>query len=620
MKLSKITILFLVFTFASFGQQFESTVSAVDASLNTVKSSKKEYVQSITIISPAVIKITIDEIDNKGNNSSKSFILNPADIKKNAVKKVVKKDLIFVEIPTNQKLIKLTKEDGKGSYVNSFKLYATDINNARELVSKIKETIPIAKQIVDQRISLTTYQECLNWLENNIGNVSSANWDFTQNLQENAEHVGSVQFHETNNTSKSIEENSYVFNLFTLNPKTIAFKINGDLFSVFVETNKAVKVIKYLENDIQKNYTNKFTIACNDIEQARDLRKILQTIIPLAEESFYNSIIPVSSNFEGISQLNKLTGSFSFNDTSFKQRFTGECIIEYTKEYDSGDKTEISDFNFSLNDIDKHKINYSSKGAFLFVDLFTKNSEPFIKHTIDGEDIKYEKSVRIYVSSIENAIQLKQTIKDLIGLCAGGDEINETNYSQNDNSNNYSVSTDNTPTKSIKKSNLNFNNITIEEPSFMGQIVYVDNNTPVDLEENVYYVKQGASTGRKITGIGKVNATYIVEGNSSPVKIPQQERIYFVCNYGDNNYLPTKIIQVLKLEKEKRTREYIVSSSSNASGDTANNKFKFEKYKAKKYGEQSYIIEFTNLKPGEYAVSIGGEDSGTELYLFSIVE
>lgn len=621
MKLFKITILSLFVTFLSTAQDLTTEVEAISTHLTTVNNGKKDFNQTISVIDPTVVNITVEEVDSKGNSSTKSYIINPADIKKNGVKKVVKKNLIYVEVPTSQKLIKLTTNNEKVSYVNSLKVYASDINNARELVSKIKEAIPRAQQLVDQRITLTTYQECINWLENNIGSVSSSSWDYTQSINENSSYPGSIEFNKEIISTKSTENTKYLFNLLLLNPKTVSFKIYGDLFSVTVETNKAVKTIKYLEDGLQKNYTNKITIACSDIEQARDLRKVLKTIIPLAEESFNNSISPITNNSSGITRLNNLTGSFSINDSSFKQRFTGECIIDYTKEYDKGDDTEISDFNLSLNDINKNKINYNSKGELLFVDIFTKNEEPFIKHITNGEDVKYEKMVRFYVPSIENAILLKQTLKDLIFLCSGEEDVEDEdvviNNSSND-SNNQVVR--NQPKPSNKKSLYNFNNITVEEPQFMGKIFYVYNNEPMDLEETVYYIKQGASVGRKITGIGKVNAIFMIDGITSHVKIQAQDKLYFVCNYGGNNYLPSKIIKLLKLEPKKRTREYIVSSSSNASGDTENDKFSFIKFKAKKYGNESYIIEFINLTPGEYGFSIGGEDSGKEMYMFSIVE
>jgi hypothetical protein len=163
--------------------------------------------------------------------------------------------------------------------------------------------------------------------------------------------------------------------------------------------------------------------------------------------------------------------------------------------------------------------------------------------------------------------------------------------------------------------------ITVAEPDFDGQIFYVDNNEPVDLEETVYYSKKGKSVGRMISGVGKVKARLVVDGKTSPVKITKKEKIYFVVNYDSSNRtLPSKVIECLKFEQGKKTREYLVASVSNVSGQNTSAQLKFEKFKGKKYGEYSYLVEFTNLEVGEYGFSIGGKNSGKQLYMFTIVE
>ena len=163
--------------------------------------------------------------------------------------------------------------------------------------------------------------------------------------------------------------------------------------------------------------------------------------------------------------------------------------------------------------------------------------------------------------------------------------------------------------------------VTVAEPEFEGQIFYVNNNEPMDLEENMYYAKKGQSVGRMVSGIGKVKLRLVVKGNSSPAKINKQDKIYFVCNYnGSNKTLPSKIIECLKFTPRKKTREYLIGSSSNVSGQTTGGQLVLEKFKAKKYGESSYLIEFKNLDIGEYGFSIGGKESGKQVYMFSIIE
>lgn len=163
--------------------------------------------------------------------------------------------------------------------------------------------------------------------------------------------------------------------------------------------------------------------------------------------------------------------------------------------------------------------------------------------------------------------------------------------------------------------------ITVPEPDFEGQIFYVDNNTQIALEENMYHVKGGASVGRMITGVGKVKAIIVVNGSSSPIKLSKKEKTYFICNYnGNNNTLPSKVIECLKFDVHKKTREKTIASQSNVNGQSESGNIDLEKFIAKKYGKHSYLIEFTDLDLGEYGFSIGGEDSGKQVYMFSVVE
>lgn len=167
-----------------------------------------------------------------------------------------------------------------------------------------------------------------------------------------------------------------------------------------------------------------------------------------------------------------------------------------------------------------------------------------------------------------------------------------------------------------------FAQITIPEPEFENQIFFVNNGTEqVDLEEKLFYVKKGASVGLQLTGIGKVKARLVVKGATSPVKIEKAQKLYFVCNYNGSNALnPTKIIECIKFIPRKKTREYLVSAANSLDGQTTSNQFILEKYKGRKYGEQSYLVEFTDLAVGEYGFSLGGEQAGTNMYLFSVVE
>jgi len=418
-----LTLLFIVFNIQS--QDFNSQIGTFESNLKTVKSNKKEFNQTVEIIQDGVIKITIEEVDNKGKTALKVFEFNTSDISKGSVKKVVKKDIVFLQMKTKnkQKLIKQTTNSEKVSYVDNIKIYAEDITNARELISSFTESIPIAKMITDNRLNLSTYNEYLNWLNNNISEVGLTKTEITQSFKENSEFIGSVTYDKTSATEKATEKESFVFNLLTLNPKAITYKVSGEGFNISIETKKAKKVIKYFENGEQTKFINKFLIACKDVEQARDLRKVLKNIIPLAKKQFTNSIKSITNINDGLAQINTVIGSFGVNNSTVKQAIKGDCIVDFDLSIDA-DKSENHHYNFSFSDIDSNKINYTSKGNFLIVNLFTKGGEPFIKHVGDDEKSSYIKTIKLYTPSIEKIIILKKTLKGILKLC-GGDDSNE---------------------------------------------------------------------------------------------------------------------------------------------------------------------------------------------------
>lgn len=162
--------------------------------------------------------------------------------------------------------------------------------------------------------------------------------------------------------------------------------------------------------------------------------------------------------------------------------------------------------------------------------------------------------------------------------------------------------------------------ITVPEPEFIGQIIHVDkDNNTQDLEMQTAAYRQGASVGRMITGAGKVKGIVVVKGNHSPVEIKKTDKVSFIYNNGDNNIMPTKVVQLLKFIAEKKTREYLYVNASNITGQTTTGELNLITFRGKKYGEGSYLIEVPNLEVGEYAFFLGDTES-RDAYLFSIVE
>ncbi|AGC76240.1 hypothetical protein LX97_00909 [Nonlabens dokdonensis] len=164
------------------------------------------------------------------------------------------------------------------------------------------------------------------------------------------------------------------------------------------------------------------------------------------------------------------------------------------------------------------------------------------------------------------------------------------------------------------------NDIVAPEPDFEGEISFVkDGKELVELEMVTTSMKSGQSVGRMLSGIGKVKARVVAKGKTSTTVIQKDEIIYFIYNHGSNNLRPDKVAQLLKFEQRKKTREYLIASSSNVSGQTETNVVEGIKFKGSKYGETSYLIKVSNLEPGEYAFFVGTEETYDGNF-FTVVE
>lgn len=166
------------------------------------------------------------------------------------------------------------------------------------------------------------------------------------------------------------------------------------------------------------------------------------------------------------------------------------------------------------------------------------------------------------------------------------------------------------------KTNAQDNSITISEPEYIGDIVYVNGNTGIPLEKQKSSAKAKAGASMYIVGAGKVKSTNIVDGIESPTRISKRDSIQLIVRVSDNNIDPFQIINIFKLEQnlKKGYRFIEVGSAATFKGSSAM-EINFLTFEAKKYGTNSYLILFPNkLEPGEYAITLEGSRDVFKLF------
>ena len=419
--MKKWLISYFIFTAVAItnAQNFDTAFQKISTQLQSVQSGKKEYQQSIENPEPGVVSLHIDEVDSKGKTKANVYEFNLADIDPNTVRSTAKRDVITVNLTTNkkQKLIKKTVNDEKISYVYNFTIFATDPDNGRSLAEAIKKAIPIARKILDNRLALNGYTDRLDWLKEHIGNVDLIKKQISQELTENTDYPGAVILHKNIASGKKEKDINYSFNLAYLNPKQIDFYVSGDAFGLKIATKHGEKLIKVTENNEQKAYTNKFNIATKNVEEARDMQKVLTDIIPLAKQKLEAALPKITNLQKGYDILNGLIEKVTVNDQEYAQNMSGDCVVNFEQTINGSKKSYNDVYEFNLVDLNKNQIKPKTKAKVIVVELKTKSKQNYIKYTRDGEVKNYKSGIQIYVPGAEQAVIIQKVLQDMTGIC-----------------------------------------------------------------------------------------------------------------------------------------------------------------------------------------------------------
>lgn len=406
-------------------QNLTESINTIATHLKTVEASKVQFVQELKTIASEYVIVTVTEVDSKGGTDKVDYEFSFSDVNKNTVKTVTKKDIIQVQlfIKGKQKLIKKSEDEGqKVSYVDELFLYAKDINNGRDLVESIKETIPLNEEMEKNKLSLSTYNACLEWLMKNVTNVNYLKKQYTQSVSTDNTKNGHAKLETIENAKGKSVSSTYEFNFAMLNPNSVNFNIRGDEFSIEVENERKIKSIKSHENNVQQNFTDHLRFYASSIENGKDIRKVLKAIIPLAEKAFLKSMPNISKKSNAMDYLNSKLASISAKDKGISQALSDDCVTNFNQKISTAKAEERHEYVFNFIDINSNNINYDSQHDLLFVTLSTNRKNKYIKHIENGALKDYTYHLRIYVNSIEEAMIAEEALKTIISECKASEK------------------------------------------------------------------------------------------------------------------------------------------------------------------------------------------------------
>lgn len=428
MKFQKVLFLFVFVSQIIFAQSgsFTPKLNNISTALQKVENSKAVFEQSITSENAGVASYVLLETSKKGKEKEVVFEFNFADIDINTVRYETVKDIIKVQliVKQNQRMVKQLVDKEKVSYQKELYFIAKDVDNARDLVEKIKAIIPVSNQVTENRLSLSGYNDRLNWLIKNIQNVEGTTNKNEQTFLKDTNYPASVVYtSEESKGTKSIKK-TYNFNLSMINANTIYFKNKGTDFIISLETKRKLKTIRLSEEGVIKNYINKFDIVCKNVENARELQKVLQDIVPLADEKFKSSMPKISTVSEGNLLISEKVNVITSEKNTTKQNLKGDCLTVLTKVIETSKEYTSQKHEFNFADINKQDIDIVVKGKMMYVVAKTIANNKFIKFIKNETQQNYVSAIQIACNSAEEAIICKQVLKDITVLCAK----NKTSY------------------------------------------------------------------------------------------------------------------------------------------------------------------------------------------------
>lgn len=140
-----------------------------------------------------------------------------------------------------------------------------------------------------------------------------------------------------------------------------------------------------------------------------------------------------------------------------------------------------------------------------------------------------------------------------------------------------------------------------KEPDFVGDIKYVGSGKDVLLE------KEMAVIGSKGGMYSKIKTTSSIKGLQSSLKIHPIDKLVFLVKVADNSVNPTSIVNVFKLDQDKKTNSRFVTVMTTGTFSGQKAAIDFKAFEYSKYGNNCYLIVFPkSLETGEYAITLEG--------------
>lgn len=393
---------------------YDDYIKWLEANISSVSLAKKQIEQHLNTNKSTPGFITLYQtVESK---DEERWELNLSHLTQNSVRYKISGSDFIIETGAKKgiKGIKHFVGDGLKDYQDKISFYANSAANGKSIYKVLKAIIPLAKEAYDKtKAKFESASSALKYINDHIAIVSSGENNTEQHFETN-KGAGKIIIKDTKGDKNDAYE--YNFDLSDINKSIIPVSSKKDKLFLVLSTNKGQSFIHTIKNDELQNYSKKFMLYFNSIDEALLSKEALQYLI--------NEQIENQEKEENLAELsiskalNLLQKNISFVEgekTRFDQHLEiikgEENTLKFTKIEATSKKEVATIYEFSIADINWKGSNIKVSGKRVWAALRTKSSEKVIKTYEEGEVENYENVLEIEAIDIPNARSIIKTFK-----------------------------------------------------------------------------------------------------------------------------------------------------------------------------------------------------------------
>ena len=393
----------------------------------TVKDDTYEQAFSYDEANTCLLTFTVLDTDE---GEETVYQVNAADLNEHKVRFDTQSKAIVVEAETRggKDLVRVLEDGQVDGFDDGFELYADGIENARDIVKALKEIVTgcngANKNITVNGKADPTFNEALNFLSSEIGEISIGQEEFNQSFTYDSEQPTVITY--TWEDPSEGETRKYVANVADFNEQSVSFNTKNGNVWLTLETQGERDLIQTYEDGEPDDYDSEIQMMAADIEQARVLEKALKALIATAADRTQDSFIPGTAKPSLDATADYLTnnvGDVVLSKDTYEQAFSYDAaqhqLIYEVTEVGDGDKNT---FRVNPADLNVNSIGMDTKGSGALITLETQAERDLIQvlenDVVDG----YDNEMTMYAPNVEAGRHWVEALKRLVLLGRDGQQ------------------------------------------------------------------------------------------------------------------------------------------------------------------------------------------------------